>query len=119
MIRRDVAEAWDECGELWHQMMLDTYDKHDEFMNIDFIGVAPELARGGGGAALLAALLADADAAGQAVFLAACGHQNRNWYARHGFASIRSYSCRVDGVPGHCDLEFMVRPAGHPQGHTS
>ncbi|GFR43369.1 hypothetical protein Agub_g4441, partial [Astrephomene gubernaculifera] len=34
MLRPEVAAAWEACGELWHNLMLDTYAKHGEFLNI-------------------------------------------------------------------------------------
>ncbi|KAG2445306.1 hypothetical protein HYH02_008772 [Chlamydomonas schloesseri] len=110
MLRREALADWEACGELWHQLLLETYERHGEFINVDFIGVRPRLAGGGHGRALLAAILADADAAGRAVFLAACGPANAAWYERHGFVLQHHYTCSLPGVPGHADLRFQVRP---------
>ncbi|GIM09295.1 hypothetical protein Vretimale_13204, partial [Volvox reticuliferus] len=95
MIRPEVKAEWDACGNLWNELMLDTYDKYGEFITIDFIAVVPELAGRGLGRRLLWAVLRDADATGQAVFLAACGRRNAEWYARHGFQTLHDYCCTV------------------------
>ncbi|PNG99616.1 hypothetical protein TSOC_014602, partial [Tetrabaena socialis] len=110
MVRPEAAAAWDECGTLWHALLLDTHDRYGPFQNVDFIGVCPCLASAGLGRRLLDALLRDADARGHASFLAACGRRNRVWYGRHGYELLHEYRCCVAGLAGHSELHFMVRP---------
>ncbi|KAG2439421.1 hypothetical protein HXX76_004778 [Chlamydomonas incerta] len=112
MLRPEAVPDWEACGELWHRLLLEAYQQHGEFINVDFIAVRPQHQHGGGGhgRALLSAILADADAAGRAVFLAACGPANAAWYERHGFVLRHHYTCALPGVPGHADLRFQVRP---------
>lgn len=86
------------------------YDRYGEFYNIDFIGVQPDLAGNGRGRAVLQAILEDAGSAGAAVFLAAIGKANRDWYGRYGFVVLQEYSGVTPGLLGHLDLAFMVRP---------
>ncbi|PNW82088.1 hypothetical protein CHLRE_06g273350v5 [Chlamydomonas reinhardtii] len=112
MLRAEAVPDWEACGELWHRLLLEVYQQHGEVINVDFIAVRPRHQHGSGGhgRALLAAILADADAAGRAVFLAACGPTNAAWYERHGFVLRHHYTCELPGVPGHADLSFQVRP---------
>lgn len=75
---------------------------------LQILGVAPQAQGGGVGSRLLADGLADADAAGEEVYLETGKPANTAYYERHGFALITPMAALYDGGPA---MARMRRPA--------
>lgn len=82
-----------------YQKSLRTRDMTTPFWYLALLGVEPAAQRSGVASALIAPVLARADAAGQPCYLETEREANIGYYARHGFEVLRSGQNPLDGPP--------------------